>query len=94
MESRRRTIELDETLADALEKRAAERGVSVEEHVSDLVSQDAGEVVLPPAELIELEAALADWDENRLGVPLDEVIEWMESWGRPEELPQPRVRRL
>jgi hypothetical protein len=28
------------------------------------------------------------------GVPLDEAIAWVESWGQTEELPVPKARKL
>ncbi len=39
--------------------------------------------------------AMADEDiANDVGVPLDEVIDWVESWGSADELPTPKARKL
>jgi len=29
-----------------------------------------------------------------VGVPLDEAVAWVESWGTPGELPSPKARKL
>lgn len=95
MDGRRRTIEVDEEVADALEKRAAERGVSLDEFLTQVGGvEEEGMVELSPEELAELEARVAEWERDRLGVPAEEVFQWMKSWGTPDELPPPRPRRL
>jgi predicted transcriptional regulator len=51
------------------------------------------------AHLAERRAYLAAIEEGRLDVeagrtiPLEDVIEWMESWGKPDELPRPSARK-
>lgn len=95
MDGRRRTIEVDEEVADALEKRAAERGVSLDEFLTQVGGvEEEGMVELSPEELAELEARVAEWERDRQGVPAEEVFQWMKSWGTPDELPPPRPRRL
>ncbi|PZQ15755.1 MAG: hypothetical protein DI565_07845 [Ancylobacter novellus] len=95
MDGRRRTIEVDEEVADALEKRAAERGVSLDEFLTQVGGvEEEGMVELSPEELAELEARVAEWERDRLGVPAEEVFQWMKSWGTSDELPPPRPRRL
>ncbi|WP_204949106.1 hypothetical protein [Methylopila capsulata] len=79
-------------MADALERRAAERGVSLDVHVVDLASLEV--VELDPADLADLDARSAEWRRTGEGAPLEEVVEWMRSWGGTAELPAPRVRRL
>ena len=93
MEGRRRTIEVDEDVAVALEKRAAECGVSVD----DMLAADylaPKEVELSEEDLAELEARGCEWERDRMGVPAEEVFGWMKSWGTANELPPPRPRRL
>ena len=92
MEGRRRTIELDEDVADALERRAAERGVSLDAHVVELASLEV--VELETADLADLGARSVSWQRTGEGAPLDEVVEWMSSWGSENELPAPRIRPL
>ena len=67
----------------------------------------SGPSTLPPKALEDLEFptlsreedarlnAMAEEDiANNVGVPLDEVIAWVESWGSPDELPAPKARKL
>jgi predicted transcriptional regulator len=44
--------------------------------------------------LEEDERRLAEFERARIGVPWDEVKAWMQSWGKPNELPQPALRKL
>jgi hypothetical protein len=44
--------------------------------------------------LAEDERRLAEFERTRMGVPWDEVKVWMESWGKPDELPRPKPRNL
>jgi hypothetical protein len=101
-----RKIEVDAETADLLEARAASLGMSVAALLADIAGN---EVVLPP-DLAELRAKgegpwspraieederhLAEFERTRVGVPWDEVKVWMESWGKPNELPQPTPRKL
>ena len=69
----------------------------------------ANEIVLPPdltemrakgegpwsPEAIERDASrLGEFDRTRKGVPWDEIKAWMESWGKPGELPPPKPHRV
>jgi hypothetical protein len=96
-----RKIEVDEETAVLLEARASARGMSVTELLADIA---CNEEVLPPdmaavrargegpwsAEALEEDARrLAEFERTRMGVPWDEVKTWMQSWGRPNELPPP-----
>lgn len=93
MDGRRRTIEVDKAVADALEKRAAERGVSLDELLSKTVESDAGMVVLPPEELAELDARVAEWERDRLGYDAEEVLDWLRDRVLDKDAPFPRLRR-
>ena len=42
----------------------------------------------------EDEAALADYERTGMGVPWEEVRDWMKSWGTANELPRPQPRKL
>jgi len=101
-----RQIEVDAETADLLEARAAALGMSV----ADLLAEIAGnETILPPdladmrvkgegpwspEVMAEDERRLAEFERTRMGVPWDEVKAWMESWGKPNELPSPKPRKL
>ena len=101
-----RKIEVAAETAEALEARAAARGMTVAELLADLVGAEAG---LPPdlealrAEgrgpwaqefLAEDARRLADFERTGEGVPWEEVRALMRSWGTPHELPAPKPRKL
>lgn len=44
------------------------------------------------AYLAAIEEGLADIESGDT-VPLEEVVEWMQSWGKPDELPSPSTRK-
>lgn len=75
MDGRRRTIEVDEAVADALEKRAAERGVSLDEFLSGVSEPEGPQVVLPSEELAELDARVAEWERRQDDVSADDVFD-------------------
>jgi hypothetical protein len=67
----------------------------------------SGPSTLPPKGLKELDLPALSRNENArlnsmsnediandVGVPLDEAIAWVESWGSPDELPTPKARKL
>ena len=101
-----RKIEVDARTAELLEARASALGMSV----SALVAELAGNEAVLPAELAELRAKgegpwspealeederrLAEFERTRIGVPWDEVRVWMQSWGKPNELPVPKPRKV
>ena len=101
-----RKIEVDAETADLLEARAAALGMSVADLLADFACNES---VLPPdlaalrakgegpwsAEAVEEdERRLAEFERARIGVPWGEVKTWMDSWGKPDELPRPKPRRL
>jgi predicted transcriptional regulator len=72
------TIEVDAETAAALESRAAERGMSVSQLVSELLplAADSGTIT-------ELEHRWAAIEEGEQTVPHDEVVRWLKTWGTP-----------
>ena len=72
------TIEVDAETAALLESRAAERGVSVSQLVSELVplAADAGTI----GELDRRWAAIEGGEQT---FPHDEVTRWLKTWGTP-----------
>ncbi|MBX3566860.1 MAG: CopG family ribbon-helix-helix protein [Rhizobiaceae bacterium] len=44
------------------------------------------------AYLAAIEEGLRDIERGDV-VPLEDVVEWMQSWGKPDELPAPGVRK-
>jgi len=100
-----RKIEVDVETADLLEARAAALGMSVPTLVAELAGNEVllppnlarmrarGEGPWSPEGLEEDERRLAEFQRTRMSVPWDEVKAWMESWGKPDELPAPKPRR-
>jgi hypothetical protein len=53
-----------------------------------------GEGPWSPEAMEEDERRLAEFERTRMGVPWDEIKAWMESWGKPDQLPRPQPRKL
>jgi hypothetical protein len=99
-------IEVDEATALVLEARAAARGITVAQLIADL----AGAQEALPAELQALRGAaegpwaadvlaederrLADYRRTREAASWEDVKAWMQTWGKPGELPVPKPRKL
>ena len=47
-----------------------------------------------PEASAEDERRIAEFERTRMGVPWDEVKAWMQSWGKPNELPPPNLREV
>jgi hypothetical protein len=90
-----RQIEVDEETAALLEARAGARGMTVSELLADIAcNQEA-----LPADLAEMRVKddarrLAEFERTREGVPWKEVKSWLGSWGTPDDLPTPKLRKL
>ena len=78
-----RTIEVDAAIADALEARAGERGVSVGELVAELVALADSEEPADDNEIAELDRQWAAIEAGEVTVPHSEVARWLETWGTP-----------
>jgi hypothetical protein len=78
-----RTIEVDAVTADALQARAAARGISVGELLAELIA--FVEVQEPPdaRELAELDRQWAAIEAGQPTVPHEQVARWLETWGTP-----------
>jgi hypothetical protein len=101
-----RNIEVDVETAERLEARAAARGMSVSELLTEIAS---GEDPVPadasgthaidddpwsPAAFEEDARRLAEFDRTRMGVPWDEIKSWMETWGNATERSPPIPRKM
>lgn len=83
-----RTIEVDAETAEALERRAAEKGVSV----AELVAEMAGLPLSGFSEADQVAELDRRWDEHqkRGAVSHNQVVRWLETWGTPAFRPWPQ----
>lgn len=104
MNIKTRTIEVDVATAKTLETRAAEFGVSVAEFVADLVANDdlsseleamrrEGRGPWAPSVLAEDVRRYEEYERTGMGIPLEDVEAWVNSWGTARELPMPKPRK-
>jgi hypothetical protein len=84
-----RKIEVDASTAEALEKRAAERGTTVAAIVSEFVLLDRESPAMPAEELAELDRRWARIKAGGATVPHERVARWLETWGEPDSKPWP-----
>jgi predicted transcriptional regulator len=82
MNAKTESIEVDSATASALKTRAAERGVSVSQLVSELVP-----FAIDDEAIAELDRRWAEIESGRPTVPHGEVERWLQSWGTPEFRP-------
>jgi predicted transcriptional regulator len=106
MTAKIRSVELDSETVARLESWAAERGLSVRQLLAELTLAEnplaldwesmrrKGRGPWAPEVLAEDARRLANFELGEEGVPWNEVEAWMRSWGRPEELPPPKPRKL
>ena len=87
MASKTHTIEVDAATATALQREAASQGVSVSELVADMTALAATPVILPEAELAELDRHWASIKAGEATVPHQEVARWLRTWGTPDFKP-------
>ena len=79
----KRTIEVDDTTATALESRAAEVGLSVPELLAEMVAAEGAPSALSNAEASELDRQWAAIKAGQPTVPHDDVVRWLDTWGTP-----------
>jgi predicted transcriptional regulator len=78
-----RSIEVDEATAKALERRAAERGTTVAQFISELMVLDELPASMPEGDLAELDRRWAAIAAGERTVPHKEVVQWLQTWGTP-----------
>jgi predicted transcriptional regulator len=83
----KRTIEVDDATATALESRAAEAGVSVSDLLAGLVARQAVPVDIPAADIAELDRQWAAVKSGEPTVPHTDVVRWLETWGTSDFRP-------
>jgi predicted transcriptional regulator len=80
MNAKTDTIEVDKTTADLLKVRAAERGMSVAEFLTE-VATESGPVEPDAADIAELDRRWAKVKSGGATVPHDDVVRWLDTWG-------------
>jgi histone H3/H4 len=82
-------IEVDKATADALKARAADRGISVAELLSELARQ-SGPVTTEPPDIAELDRRWAEIEAGEKTIQNADVVRWLETWGSPGFKPWPQ----
>lgn len=79
----KRTIEVDDATAAALESRAAEVGLSVPELLAEMVALEGVSAQVPVADMSELDRQWAAIKAGEPTVDHDHVVRWLDTWGTP-----------
>jgi predicted transcriptional regulator len=90
----RRTIEIDAETDARLREMAAERGQAEAAVLAEAVALLDSVVDIAGPDLDEDRRRLAAFRSTREAVPLSEIKAWVQSWGKPGELPRPTPRRF
>jgi predicted transcriptional regulator len=77
------TIEIDDSTALVLERRAAERGVTVPELVAELATIVDSPVAVNVEEIAELDRRWTAVEAQDSVASNDEVVRWLQTWGTP-----------
>jgi predicted transcriptional regulator len=79
----KRTIEIDDATATALELRAAEVGLSVPELLAEMIGVQGARAELSDSEVTDLDRQWAAIKAGESTVPHDDVVRWLDTWGTP-----------
>lgn len=79
--SKNSTIQVDESTAAALARRASARGQSISEVIADLIADHESVVEKDSAQITELERRWERFNKQPSTVPHDQVVRWLETWG-------------
>jgi predicted transcriptional regulator len=82
MATKTRTIEVDERTAAALTARAAERGMSVSQLLTEFAIE-SGPVAVDTEEIAELDRRWAAVEAGQATTSHDNVVRWVQTWGTP-----------
>jgi predicted transcriptional regulator len=81
MSSNVHTVELDESTAETLKARAAEKGVSVSQLIAELAKVESEPAVLEPEVVAELDRRWKAAETSGRTVSNEEIVRWLETWG-------------
>ncbi len=94
MSTVRRVLDLDPDTDARLAALAAEKGQDAAAVVADAVELLDSIVDIAGPDIEEDRRRLREFERTGVGVPLDEVKAWVESWDTPSELPRPVPRKI
>lgn len=77
------TIEIDDSTATALKRRAAEQGLTVPELVAELATLAVGPVEADVDEVLELDRRWQAFEAQDSVASNDDVVRWLQTWGTP-----------
>ena len=89
----RRTLDIDADTDARLREMASERGQDVAAVLAEAVAL-LDSVVDAGPDIAEDRRRLDAFKRTRAGVPLDDVKDWVASWGSTHELPRPAPRKI
>jgi predicted transcriptional regulator len=90
----RRTLDIDADTDARLREMADERGQDVAAVLAEAVALLDSVVDIAGPNITEDRRRLDDFKKTRAAVPLDEVKNWVASWGSAKELPRPVARKI
>jgi predicted transcriptional regulator len=90
----RRTLDIDADTDARLREMADERGQDVAAVLAEAVALLDSVVDNDGPDIGEDRQGLNDFRKSRAAVPLNEVTDWVASWGSAKELPRPAARRI
>ncbi|WP_314947425.1 hypothetical protein [Bradyrhizobium cosmicum] len=90
----RRTLNIDADTDARLREMADERGQDIAAVLAEAVALLDSVVDIAGPDIGEDRRRLDDFRKTRAAVPLDEVKDWVASWGSAQELPRPAARRI
>jgi predicted transcriptional regulator len=85
-------LQLDETIIIKLEALVHGTNQTPEEFISAIVNGLSSNRSEDAARLAEAEARWMEFERTGKAVPLNEIIEWINSWGTPDRKPAPQCR--
>jgi predicted transcriptional regulator len=85
---------LDQSVLSELDALAQEMNQSPEELVTALIQGLARHKRQESSLAAECDRRLAEFEATRLGIPFDEIAQWMQSWFTDQEKPAPQCRVL
>ena len=77
------TIEIDDSTATALKRRAAEQGVTVPELVAELATLAVSPVEADVDDVAELDRRWQAFEAQDSVASNDDVVRWLQTWGTP-----------